>query len=231
MRYSTFARLTLLAVALVFSIASAGAPKKTAGVPRKAIKVLPKPAQSNVYLDDAQIGQGVTTVELADARRSYQLKVCGPAGYFCRVMEVNFDTQPSIEVTAPKDHSFFETVSGNDVVNKWIQVEVGANYTPEKAWQKLTSILSRGVTDFEVLDQKSFYMKSAWKVAGRPNDEQRTRSRFVVSADSVDKGNIVFRIRIESERINRNKERVAVHDRTFREFLEALEAAQNRLKR
>ncbi len=120
------------------------------------------PENDRKQADDGQddrlaSSDGVTTVELTAANRTYRLKVCGPEGYFCRIMEVDFRTQANLEVSAPKDHSYFETVAGRvtgtDVVNKWIQIQV----------------------------------------AGRPTDQLRTRSRFVASADSVEKGNIVFK--------------------------------------
>ncbi len=194
------------------------------------VKVMTMPDNCDVYVDGTQLGNGVTVVPIEDETRAYQLKVCGPPGYFCNSMTIGATTPRSIEVSVPKDHSYYDTVSANDIVNRWLQVQVSDNYSAAEAWQKLVASISTGIADFEVMDQKSFYLKTAWKIAGKRRDSLRTRSRIVVSAESIDKGNVVFKIKIEAERINRDKEKVKDIDRTFKAFIDAVETAQSRLK-
>ena len=195
-----------------------------------AIKVLPYPTTSTVFLDGNQIGKGVTTVILHDKRRNYELLVEGPPGYFSRVTYINYRTPPSIEVTPPKDNSYNETVQANDIVNKWIILPINKKYEGLEAWRKATSSITTAISDFQVLDQKSFYLKTAWKIAGKPNDPLRTRSRIIFAVDNPDPKELSFKIRIESERINRKGETVERISRTFQDFIDAYETTKARLK-
>ena len=99
-----------------------------------------------------------------------------------------------------------------------------------KAWRKATSSITTAMSDFQVLNQKSFYLKTAQRIAGKPNDYLRTKSRIIFAVDNPDPKNLVFKIRIESERINRKKETVEKTDRTFKDFLDAFETSKARLK-
>ena len=194
------------------------------------VKVLPRPTNSSIFLDGNQVGKGVTEIILHNKRKSYEVRVDGPPGYFSRITYINFRTAPSITVTPPKDYSYFETVQANDIVNKWIVMPVHKKYDGIEAWRKATSSITTAISDFEVLDQKSFYLKTAWKIAGKPNDFLRTRSRIVLAVDNPDPKELVFKIRIEAERINRKGETVEKITRTFQEFIDAFDTTKARLK-
>lgn len=201
------------------------------GASNKAVKVIPDPSDdARVLIDGNQVGTGVTEVEIPkDTTNQYELKVCGGPGYFCNVSTITGKSPDTLKITVPKDHSYFETVDGVDNVNKWIILPINAKYGSEEAWQKLTSSISLAIADFEVLDQKSLYLKTAWKVAGKKGDQLRTRSRIVVAVDNPDPENLRYKFKIESERIDHQGDTVEAHGRTFREFLEALETSRARL--
>lgn len=194
------------------------------------VKVMPDPTESEIYLDGNQVGKGVTELELGgEEGQQYQVKVCGPPGYFCKLTTIDANSPASITVSPGKDNAYFETVDGVDNVNKWIKLPVSKKYSQEEAWQKMTSSITSAISDFEVLDQKSLYLKTAWKVAGKKDDELRARSRIVVAVDNPDPENTVLKVKIESERINPKGEKVEDYPRTFRTYLDALETARARL--
>ena len=195
------------------------------------ITVRPTPADSIVKLDNGQVGKGVTDVHLNDKERNYVLEVCGPPGYFCTSRIVNFNTQRNIEMTPERDNSYWETKESTDIVNKWIALPVAHQYDAEEAWRKLTSSLTGAIEDFEVIDQKSLYLKTAWKMAGLKSDDRRIRSRMLVSVDNADLANLSFKLKIESEYIDHKGERLENVGRTFQSFLEALETGRSRLAR
>lgn len=196
-----------------------------------SIKVIPTPTDSDVYLDGNVVGHSVTTVSLKDKHQNYKVNVCGPEGYFCKSTMVNFQSAKSISVHAPKDHSYFETVPSNDIANKWITIKVAKQYGEQESWRKLTSSISHTIADFEVLDQKSLYLKSAWKMAGKRDDYLRTCSRIIVSVGNPDPNELTYRIKIESVRKNRQGEIIEETNRTFKSFLDALETSRARLLR
>jgi hypothetical protein len=194
------------------------------------IKVIPTPSDSDVALDGQPIGHGVTQVRLIDKSSRYEVSIDPPPGYFQKKTQVSFATPRTLSLHAEKDHSYFETVKANDVVNKWIALPVNPKYSKEEAWLKLLSSASGAIADFEVLDQKSLYMKSAWKVAGHRGDYLRTRSRIIVSIYNPDPDDFSFKFRIEAERVNTRGDVVEVIDRTFAAFIDALRTARARLK-
>jgi len=196
-----------------------------------AIKVIPTPSDSDITLDGQVVGHGVTTVILKDKKIHYQLCIVPPPGFFRKATLVNFDSPDTLSLHAKKDHSYYETFEANDIVNKSIILEVADRFTVDEAWLKLVGCVSDAIPDFEILDRESLYLKSAWKAAGRYGDAVRTRSRIIVSADNPDPNALTFRLTIESERIDSHGNVIGDVNRTFKCFIDVVEATRARLVR
>ncbi len=193
------------------------------------VKIIPTPATSEILLDQNVAGQGVTSVKLKSKHLKYELTVVPPPGYFTKRTMLDFDSPKSIHVAAPKDHSYYDTVEGADVCNKWITLKVAKRYSDTEAWRKVMSSVSKAIADFETLDEKSLYLKSAWRVAGKRGDILRTRCRIIVAVEDPDPDSMTYKFRIESERIDARGDMIEKIPRTFRDYLDALETTRQRL--
>ncbi len=194
-----------------------------------SFKVVPTPADSDVTLDDQVTGHGVTTIKLNVKASNYKVGINPPAGYFPKDTLVTSNSPKILTLVADKDYPYYETVEANDIVNKWIVLEIASRYSEEDAWQKLVSTISSEISDFEVLDQKSLYLKSAWRIAGRHGDLLRSRSRIIVSGDNTDSSKVTLKVKVEADRINDRGDSVMTTGRTFASFLDAIETAKARL--
>jgi hypothetical protein len=195
------------------------------------IHVSPVPEQSEIFLDGKNVGTGYTKLSLPNLKgRTYHLKVQGPAGYLSAEKELNIRTSRNLTIKVPKDNSYFDTENVVEVVNKWIVIKSDKHYSDEKVWRKIVSSVTTAVSDFQVLDQKSMYLKSAWQFAGKGEDVTRIRSRIIVGIDNPEKNNLTFKFRIESERVRNNGAFIKKSTRTFRAFLDALETTRSRVE-
>jgi hypothetical protein len=197
----------------------------------KRIQIVPTPGDAEIYLNDTLKGTGLVTVELENKALLYELRVGGVVGFFDEYQNINFRSPSRLLINLKIDNSYKQTVDGTDVVNRWISLPVADHYDIDEAWRKLTSSVTAAISDFEAVDQKSLYLKTAWQVAGRRGDFLRTRSRIIVNVENADPEHLTFKIKIETHRINSQGDKVDTYSRTFQDFLDAVAEARSRLER
>jgi len=193
------------------------------------LKIIPTPSECDVTLNGKIIGQGVTSIELPDEYDAYEVGIIPPDGYFPKLAIVQNDADRVLTIYAEEDHSYQDTVDAAGTVNRWIVITVGDTVDIDDAWKRISKSFAPEISDFDIVDNKSLYLKTAWKIAGKEGDYLRTRSRIVVALENPDLDNLTFKLMIESVRIDAQNIEQRKIDRTFKPFLDILAKIKTRL--
>jgi hypothetical protein len=163
----------------------------------RLVQVTTSPQDAEIVVDNKVVGTGnfalivrdracvkvlVRLVSYANQRREY-----------CNTDNMNLEATARVELGV--DESYSSSVQ-TDQANVNFTIEVGADRTPEQAWQTISQVVLGAFDVLEITDKDTGYLRTSWEVSKFSNAVIRTRVIVKLGSSSP----LKYVVKIASER-------------------------------
>lgn len=194
----------------------------------KTITVIPTDKDGNeikearIVVDGTPTGQGQTAVQISNP---VSVTVDGRPQYFSESFTVGAQSPNPLRVSLREDEIYALTIADtNKVINQWLTLSISESAAENAGWWTVVvNAIATQDFEMEMMDQKSGFVRTAWKE--RKFGERGLRRRFVGNVVSADP--LQWRVKYQVETTN-DGQNWKEFDRGVKEELDAIEEIRGR---
>jgi hypothetical protein len=199
---------------------------------RRTIHISVNPDNANIKIDGNIVGTGSYTFALP--KGNYQDMQLSASGYLPKQVRVKYsDNQDSYNFNMEEDQAFLSSVSGTDIANKKMKINVKEGVSREQALKTLKFYITNNFETLEVNDNMAGWVRTAWVSTKFNSTSVRTvRTRVEIKEVPDDgSGTLGFNFYIASqfatERCGTNEECFQDWDRILKKYATLYADMQN----
>ena len=206
---------------ILFSLALVGCTKTVTVVPTDPQGQTIEAAR--VSVNGTPTGQGATQITVSDP---VSVTVDGSPRYFSETFQVGKQSPNPVKVALREDEIYLATVEdSNKIINQWLTLNVSSTAQQNDVWWSvIVNAISTQDFEMELMDQKSGFIRTAWKERGF--GQRALRRRFV--GNVVAKSPLQWRVKYHVEITADGGKNWKEFDRGIKEELDAIQEIRGR---